>query len=277
MTAMNFVLGVVITAAAVAVTVAAMLLVRRRAPDGGYFNDGDRASGVFGVLATGFALLLGLIVLLAFTSYDESKTGAEREALAVVQQFETAQFLPDAARQRLSGELICYGRSVVGQEWPRMETGSESGAISPWGLALFRTMKTVQPTTGAEQSAYDKWFDLTSTRVEARRDRVHASEGVIPVPLWRVLFGIAAIVVVYMLFFADSGERAVVQGLLIGSVVAVMVASLLLIGVLDKPYRPGIGQLRPVAMQQTLELIDQARAALGQDDPLPCDAGGQPA
>jgi hypothetical protein len=277
MTAMNFVLGVVITAAAVAVTVAAMLLVRRRAPDGGYFNDGDRASGVFGVLATGFSLLLGLIVFLAFTSYDESKTGAESEALAVVQQFETAQFLPDAARQRLSGELICYGRSVVGQEWPRMEAGSETGAINPWGLAMFRTMQAVQPTTGAEQSAYDKWFDLTSTREEARRDRVHASEGVIPVPLWRVLFGIAAIVVVYMLFFADSGERAVVQGLLMGSVVAVMVAILLLIGVLDKPYRPGIGQLRPVAMQQTLELTDQARAALGQDDPPPCDAEGQPA
>jgi hypothetical protein len=277
MTAMNFVLGVAISAAAVAVTVAAMLLVRRRAPDGSYFNDGDRASGVFGVLATGFALLLGLIVFLAFTSYDESKTGAESEALAVVQQFETAQFLPDAARGRLGGELICYGRSVVGQEWPRMGAGSESGAINPWALAMFRTMRTVQPTTGAEQSAYDKWFDLTSTREEARRDRVHASEGVIPVPLWRVLFAIAAIVVVYMLFFADSGERAVVQGLLMGSVVAVMVATLLLIGVLDKPYRPGVGQLRPVAMQQTLGLIDQARAALGQDDPLPCDAEGRPA
>jgi hypothetical protein len=29
-------------------------------------------------------------------------------------------------------------------------------------------------------------------------------------------------------------------------------------------------------MQQTLDLIDQARGALGQDDPLPCDAQGQP-
>jgi hypothetical protein len=157
-----------------------------------------------------------------------------------------------------------------------MEAGSESGAINPWSLALFRTMKTVQPKTATEQSAYDKWLDLTSTREEARRDRVHASEGVIPVPLWRVLFFISAIVVVYMLFFADSGERAVVQGLLMGSVVAVMVGILLLIGVLDAPYRPGVGQLRPVAMQQTLGLIDQARAALGQDDPLPCDAEGQP-
>ena len=39
--------------------IAAVLSVRRQAPEGGYFNDGDRASGVFGVLATGFALLLG--------------------------------------------------------------------------------------------------------------------------------------------------------------------------------------------------------------------------
>ena len=274
---MDFALALLVVALAVAVGVTAMLLVRRRAPDGSYFSDGDRASGVFGVLATGFSLLLGLIVFLAFTSYDDSRSGAESEALAVVQQFETAQFLPPAARGKLSGELICYGRSVVGQEWPRMQTGSETGAINPWGLAMFRTMQAVQPSTASEQSAYDKWFDLTSTREEARRDRVHASEGVIPTPLWRVLFFIAAIVLIYMLFFADSGERAVVQGVLMGAVVAVIVATLLLIGVLDKPYRSGPGQLQPVAMGQTLVLIDQARGALGQDDPLPCDAEGRPA
>jgi hypothetical protein len=142
---------------------------------------------------------------------------------------------------------------------------------------MFRSMQAVQPATAAEQSAYDKWFDLTSTREEARRDRVHASEGVIPTPLWRVLFFIAAVVLIYMLFFADSGERAIVQGVLMGSVVAVIIATLLLIGILDKPYRPGPGELRPVAMEQTLVLIDQARDALGQDDPLPCDAEGRPA
>jgi uncharacterized membrane protein len=273
---MNLVWVVVIIVAAVAAAVAAMLLVRRRAPDGGYFNDGDRASGVFGVLATGFSVFLGFIVFLAFTSYDESKSGAEAEALAVVQQFETAQFLPDAARRQLIGELVCYGRSVVGQEWPRMEIGSESGAVNPWGLALFRTMKTVQPTSSAEQSAYDKWLDQTSTREEARRDRVHAAEGVIPLSLWVVLFFTAGVILVYMLFFADSGERVVVQGLLMGSVVAVMITTLMVVGILDSPYRPGVGELRPVAMQQTLGLIEQTRAALQQDDPLPCDADGRP-
>ena len=273
---MDIALAFVVIAVAVTVAVAVMLVVRRRAPEGSYFSDGDRASGVFGALATGFSVLLGFIVFLAFSSYDESKTGAETEALVVVQQFETAQFLPPAAGRQLSGELICYGRSVVGQEWPRMQTRAETGAVNPWGFAMFKTMKGVQPTTPTEQSAYDKWLDQTSTREEARRDRVHASEGVIPATLWRVLYFIAAVIVVYMLFFADSGERAVTQGLLMGSVVAVMVATLLLLSILDNPYRPGVSELRPVAMQQTLELIDQARGALGQDDPLPCDAQGQP-
>ena len=68
-----------------------MLVVRRSAPEGSYFSDGDRASGVFGVLATGFSVLLGFIVFLSFTSYDQSRTGAETEALTLVQQIETAQ------------------------------------------------------------------------------------------------------------------------------------------------------------------------------------------
>jgi hypothetical protein len=78
---MNLVWAVLAIAAATGVAVAAMLLVRRDAPDGSYFNDGDRASGVFGVLATGLAVLLGFIVFLAFTSYDNSRVGAEAEGL----------------------------------------------------------------------------------------------------------------------------------------------------------------------------------------------------
>ena len=76
-----------------------MLLVRRRAPEGSCFSDGDRASGVFGVLATGFSVLLGFIIFLAFDSYDESRSGAETEAITVVQQMETAQFMPATPRR----------------------------------------------------------------------------------------------------------------------------------------------------------------------------------
>ncbi len=86
---MNIFVAVLVVVAVTAVAVAAMLVVRRNAPDGSYFHDGDRAAGVFGVLATGFAVLLGFVVFLAFTSYDAARSGAEQEAVIVAQQVET--------------------------------------------------------------------------------------------------------------------------------------------------------------------------------------------
>ena len=126
---MNLVWGALVVAAAAAFSMAAILFVRRRAPEGSYFSDGDRASGVFGVLATGFSVLLGFIVFLAFTSYDQSRIGAEQEALVLQQQVETAQFFPAAMATELTGELICYGRSVVHDEWPRAETGTPADEV----------------------------------------------------------------------------------------------------------------------------------------------------
>ena len=273
---MNLVWAFLIIAGACAVAVAAMLLVRRHAPEGSFFEDGDRAAGVFGVLATGFSVLLGFIVFLAFESYDQSRSGAEQEALILVQQVENAQFFPQAARGKLTGQLVCYGRSVVNDEWDRMQAGTQGDAINPWGVKLFRTLQTVHPQTGTEQSAYDRWLDQTSAREEARRDRIHGAVGVIPATLWVVLFFIAAVILVFMLFFADRGERAVVQGMLIGSVVAVIAALLLLLNGLDDPFHKGVGGLRPVAMERSLRMVDEALSSIGAKVQPPCDERGRP-
>jgi hypothetical protein len=271
---MNLLWAILILLAADAVAVAAILFVRRRAPEGSYFSDGDRASGVFGVLATGFAIFAGFVLFLAFTSYDQSRSGAEAEALVVVQQFETAQFLPAGVRNRLTSELVCYGRSVVGQEWPAMEDGTIGNAINPWAVALFRTLKLVEPKAASEQSAYDKWLDQTSDREEGRRDRIHGASGIVPDSIWIVLLLTAVVVFAYMLFFADSAERARSQAMLIGSATTVVVLTLLAIYALDRPYAPGVGSIRPVAMERSLRLIDQARAVVGDGAPLPCNEEG---
>src|SRR4029453_13686559 len=138
---MNIVFAALIIVGTTAVAVAVMLLVRRRAPEGGYFTDSDRAAGVFGVLATGFSVLLGFLIFLGFESYDSSRTGAETEALTVAQQVQTAQGLPAAVGAALTGELICYARSVIHGEWNRMENGSIGEDINPWGAEMYRTLR----------------------------------------------------------------------------------------------------------------------------------------
>ena len=274
---MNLAVALVVVVASAGLAIAAILLVRRRAPEGSYFNDGDRAAGVFGVLATGFAVLLGLVVVLAFTSYDESRTGAGTEAVTVAQQYEVAHLLPPATGRRLAAELICYGRSVVHQEWPRMQDGTQTDAMNPWGVALLRTLRTVDPRTPSEQAAYSKWLDQRLDREAARNARIHGAVGVIPAPLWLVLFLTAALIVGFMLLFADSGEPAFVQAALIGTVVTVMAATLLLIRFLDDPYRPGLGSLQPTAMERTLVLLEQERRVVGDATPSPCDEHGRAA
>jgi hypothetical protein len=273
---MNLVVAIVIVLAATGAAVGAMLLVRRNAPDGGYFNDGDRAAGVFGVLATGFAVLLGFVVFLAFTSYDSARAGAEAEAGIVAQQVETAQHFPPAVAGELTGELVCYARSVAGVQWERMEAGTLGEELNPWGVELFRTLLTVQPETATEEAAYGKWLDQRSDREDARNDRIHGAVGVIPTPLWVVLFFTAGVIFIYMLFFADRGERAVVQALLMGTVVSVLVTLLILLQFLDNPFHGGVGSLKPVAMERTLLIIDQELQVTDQDVPIPCDARGNP-
>jgi hypothetical protein len=164
----------------------------------------------------------------------------------------------------------------VHQEWPRMRSGKQGDLFNPWGLAMFRTLKVTTPRTFVEQSAYGKWVDRRADREQARKDRIHGAEGVIPGPLWLVLFFIAAVICVFMFFFADSGERALVQSVQIGSVVAVIGVTLLLIRYLDNPLQAGYGALQPVAMERTLAVFAQERRLLGQSGPLPCDRNGAP-
>lgn len=270
---MNILLGAVIVIVVTAVAVTAMLLVRRTAPAGSYFQDGDRASGVFGVLATGFSVLLGFIIFLAFDSYDESRTGAETEATIVAQQLSTAQYLPTETAQTLSGQLICYGRSVIGTEWPAVEDGRLNDTINPWGVAMFTTMNAFTPGSDTEQSAYDRWMDQTSDREQARVDRVHGAEGILPAPLWIVLFTIALMIFGYMLFFADSSEGKITQAVLMGSVAVIMTSLFLLLAFFDNPHW-GVGKLEPTAMQHTMNLIDRQLEAAGLMVDPPCDADG---
>ncbi|HJR94517.1 MAG TPA: hypothetical protein VJ807_03720 [Gaiellaceae bacterium] len=273
---MSFVLGLLLVAVAVAIAIAAMLFVRQRAPEGSFFTDGDRASGVFGVLATGFAIFAGFVIFLAFTTYDQSRAGAEAEALLVVQQFETAQFLAPETRDRLAGEIVCYGRSVVDREWPEMQEGDLDEAINPWGIALFRTILAAEPSGTVQETAFAKWLDQTSDREEARRDRIHGAAGITPTTIWIVLLLSAAIVFCFMLFFADPAEMKRSQGMLVGSATTIVVVTLLAIYALDNPYRPGLGSIQPEAMERSLAILDEAQADLGITLDLPCDENGTP-
>jgi hypothetical protein len=86
---------------------------------------------------------------------------------------------------------------------------------------------------------------------------------VIPLTIWIALFFIAGVIFLFMLFFADPAERAVTQALLMGAVTSVIAILFLLLAALDNPFRGGVGGLEPVAMERTLNIVEEALDAVG--------------
>ena len=64
----------------------------------------------------------------------------------MIQQYQIAQLLPAKDSAKLSGLLVCYGRAVVGVEWPQLQHGHKPD-FNPWGIALFQALQAVQPVT----------------------------------------------------------------------------------------------------------------------------------
>jgi len=125
-------LAIVLLVAANAVTAGLMLLVRRRAPEGSYFHDTTQASGVFTVAGTAYAVLLAFVFLLAFQSYNSARSAAEAEATATASLYHDADAFQAPIAARLHGEVVCYARSVIYQEWPAMADGHASPVTELW-------------------------------------------------------------------------------------------------------------------------------------------------
>jgi hypothetical protein len=276
---MNPLVALAVIAVAVAATVTLMVLVRRfAAPAGGFFTDSDRAAGVFGVTGTGFAVLLAFVIFLAFSSYDRAREKSSVEAVAVSQLFRTAKLFPPQSRRELHAELICYARAVVHDEWRTMRHERESALVDSWLAHIEDTVDGIQPHGDRQRVAYGHWFEQAAERREGRRGRLTEAQPLVPSLIWLALILGGALIVTYMCFYADPAEPAFVQALMMGGITTMVVAGLLVVRFLDRPYENATGSIKPTAMTMTLRQMeaDERRGSTETHAAPLCDERGRP-
>lgn len=261
-------------AAAVLVLVVTMavvvkLLARRRAPDPGWFIDSTRAAGALTVIGTMFAVLLAFTIFYALQNYQRARDGGSMEAIAVTELHNVADVLEGHAGSRLHGDLICYSRAVVSDEWPAMERGKTSASVQHWVDTMVTDFKATDPKNPKQEAAYGQWFDQQAERRDGRRARVAEAVPSVPLPLWIVLGIGATAILAYMCVQADRRESSAVQAVPIAFVSALVTSALLVVAFLDHPYDDWTGSLQPDEMRVTLTLIDDGHVA-------PCTPSGDP-
>jgi hypothetical protein len=251
----------------------------RRTPTGadrGYFVDSTRASGVFSVLARGVTVLLAFVIFRALQTFRTGKDTAGEEAVATTQLYRTTALLRDPAGPDLRGDLVCYARAVVEDEWGTMSAGRESSTVQGWLDRMTSTTASISPENQRETTAFSQWFDQDAQRREGRRGRLAQAEPFVPSLLWIVLVVGALLVIGYMLLFADPKERGPVQAFMVGGVTAVIVSGLVVVAFLDSPYGEHAGAIHPTEMQRTLHLMEQTRTPSFTSLRVPCDKRGTP-
>lgn len=257
-----------------------IIALRRWAPNGGFFSDSDRAGSIFSSIGTLFSVLLALVILLSVETYSDTKSYANAEADAVLEQFQLARLFPAYDQYLVQSELICYGRSVRDQEWPMMDENKQSPIVDNWGQAIDASTDTVRVNGSKAEAGFGLFLEQTLERQEQRRGRLEGAEGSLPPLVWPILILGALAVLAYIVYYADSGERIITQALQVGLVTILLGSSLLLINALDHPFSSNPGEILPEKMELSVSLMERDLSkdiyAKELSATLPCDMAGRP-
>ena len=231
----------------------------------------ESADGIFGAAGAGLAVLLAFVIFTVFENYQAARTGVGTEAVATRQMYSTAGFFAPPGSEELKGELICYARAVIHDEWPDMARGTESARVQYWADALDKTMQQ-QPVVGNKGGAtLEHWFDVSQDRQEGRRTRLAEGKPFVPGFVWLVLIAMVLLVIAFQCLFADPGATALGQSIAMASMAGTLVAALTLIWVLDQPFAHRGATIQPTRIQLALTYMQEH----GPTD-VPCDADGVP-
>ena len=200
-----------------------------------------------------YGVILGQVVVSAWSGFGDAETAVDREAQAIVSLVRLADGLPEPERGRIQAAAIAYGEAVAGADWQRMEAGQppsdaserairmlfvETGALAAGPLAA-------RPTTAAIVAKLD---DLDA----ARGERVQSSLRTMPRLLWIALIAGGALTVGFTFLFGL--ENAAVHQIVVAALSAIVSLLLVVVIALGKPFQPPLS-IGPEDFATRVELI----------------------
>jgi hypothetical protein len=269
---MSLLLMALIVVVVAATAVALMYVVRRRSQREVLVTDFDRTSGVFSFVGTAFAVLIAFVIFQAFDSYSTARSAAGSEAIAVQNLAHLADFFAPEDRDLMQGNLECYGRAVVNDEWSAMRDGHSSPLVEAWILRLRRSLDITSLDSPMQQTAFQGLLDEDQVRSAGRTVRIAEARPVVQPPMWLILLLGGGLTMACAVMFIDRRDAFFVEGLLIGATSALVAGSLLVVYFLDHPYEDKSGSIKPTAMEQSIRVLEKENPGIAP----PCSPTGEP-
>src|SRR5262249_27724672 len=144
--------ALIVLAAAALAGLAFVLLDRTAAKP--FVPEAARGGPTLIVIGASFSVLLAVVTLAAFQTYNSAEAGGVNQGGAMLAMARRAALYPPSQRDELRSDFICYGRAVVEQEWPAMRTGHPSPLVDYWIGAYRATFGRVDLRSPREQLGF---------------------------------------------------------------------------------------------------------------------------
>lgn len=212
--------------------VGGLLLVRR-------FFDIDRlrrchevAGYLLSVVGTMYAVLLGLVVVDAMTTFQKARNVVEAEANSLADVFLLSDRLPKSKAFLVRSLCDRYVGEVVDNEWPAMASGEISRAARRYAVELIKEVTDFEPATENQKAVYPLLLQEAYQIWDNRRARTNIATYRIPQIEWLVLFLGGTVTVVFTYFFGLQSTKAqVVMTSMVALLISLNVYLVLLFGV----------------------------------------------
>lgn len=205
-----------------ALAVGGLMLVRQLFSVQRLADGNDIVGNYLQTLGGIYAVLLGFVVLVVWTQFNEARAFVDRESNELLDLFRTVRGLPDPARSRLQESARQYARVVTETEWEAMACGEAIGPGAGADLLdqMWAAVHAVDAPVEPERSVYREVLKRLDDVSDARSSRLNSSRTKIPLAL-RVLLYAGAVSVVgsmYLFYMPNAAVHAAITASLAGAI-----------------------------------------------------------
>jgi hypothetical protein len=204
----------------------------------------------FATVGVLYAVLLAFAVILVWEHFSGAEANVTREAGAAATIYRLIEGLEGESARTLRASLTAYLETAIKEEWPAMEKGRESAAVTKALDSVYAAALSYRPTDPRGVALVQAILLQLDQVTEARRARLLKAAGIVPGIVWAVLCTGAVITIGFTFFFGTRNVRA--QSLMTGGLALLVTSALLIVVAIDHPFSGSV-KVGPEALVDVLQ------------------------
>lgn len=210
----------------------------------------------FATVGVLYAVLLAFAVILVWEHFSGAEANVAREAGAAATIYRLIDGVEGESGRTLHANLTSYLEAAIREEWPAMEKGRESAAVTRALDSVYAAALSYRPAETRGIAVLQAILLQLDQVTEARRARLLKARGIVPGIVWTVLCMGAIITIGFTFFFGTRNIRA--QSLMTGGLALLVTSALLIVVAIDHPFSGSV-KVGPEALADVLEDFAHAR------------------